>query len=191
MKINRIDWKSWQPEVSATLLFVIENDKILLIHKKRGLGAGKVNGPGGHIEKGETPMACAIRETREELCIEPGNVSYRGELYFHAEDMPSIHAYVYTATSYQGKPAETAEAIPLWTPISEIPYQQMWQDDEIWLPEVLRGNSVKGWFSFESENLLDHHLEINPVVPDDTGMDYCASAFPASTFQQDTWLREC
>ena len=53
MKIQQIDWKRWQPEVAATLMFVISGNKVLLIHKKRGLGAGKVNGPGGHIEPGE------------------------------------------------------------------------------------------------------------------------------------------
>ena len=94
MKIEQIDWNHWQPEASATLMFVIRGEEVLLIHKKRGLGAGKVNGPGGHIEPGEKPMACAIRETREELCIESKNVNYMGELYFHAEDMPRIHACI-------------------------------------------------------------------------------------------------
>jgi len=186
MKVNSIDWERWQPEVSATLLFVLKDDNILLIHKKRGLGAGKVNGPGGHIEIFETPMACAIRETQEELCIDPRNVSYKGELYFHAEDMPRIHAYVYIATTYGGEPTETDEAIPLWIPVSEIPYEKMWQDDEIWLPEVLQGNTVKGWFTFERENLLDHHLEINPKVVADTGMDYRGTEYPASAFPKIT-----
>ncbi len=179
MNISEINWTEWQPEVSATLMFVLRDSEVLLIHKKRGLGAGKINGPGGHIEPDEKPMACAIRETREELCIEPQHVTYMGELYFHAEDMPRIHAYVYTATGYQGQPTETDEAIPLWTPISRIPYDKMWQDDEIWLPEVLRGNKVRGWFAFEKENLLDHRLEVNPVTSQTMGDEYEGPAYPA------------
>ena len=107
-----------------------------------------------------------------------------GELYFHAEDMPSIHAYVYIATTFQGEPTETDEAIPLWTKTDQIPYEKMWQDDKIWLPEVLRGNKVRGWFTFEEENLLDHRLEINPKTPPyagtDAGKDYCGSKYPGA-----------
>jgi 8-oxo-dGTP diphosphatase len=182
VKINEIDWDNWQPEVSATLMFVVRGDSVLLIHKKRGLGAGKVNGPGGHIEVNEKPMACAIRETQEELCIATGNVKYMGELYFHAEDMPRIHAYVYTATTFEGEPTETDEAIPLWTKIAEIPYEKMWQDDQIWLPEVLRGNRVRAWFTFEQENLLDHRLEINPKITAVVGTEYSGSEYPAAAY---------
>ena len=160
-------------------MFVVKDENVLLIHKKRGLGAGKINGPGGHIEPDEKPMAGAIRETREELCIDALNVSYMGELYFHAEDMPRIHAYVYTATDYSGTPSETDEATPLWTSVKDIPFEKMWQDDQIWLPEVLNGNTVRGWFIFEEEYLLDHRLEVNPAITKDTGIGYVGSQYPA------------
>ena len=51
-----------------TLLFVIRAGQILLIHKKRGLGAGKINGPGGRLHLGESPLHGAVREVKEELC---------------------------------------------------------------------------------------------------------------------------
>lgn len=39
----------------ATLMFVIDEARgeVLLIRKKRGLGAGKINGPGGKIDPGK------------------------------------------------------------------------------------------------------------------------------------------
>ena len=49
MRIKDVDWESWEPEQVATLLFVIKDTEVLLIHKKRGLGAGKINGPGGKL----------------------------------------------------------------------------------------------------------------------------------------------
>ena len=64
---EKIDWSRWQPTELATLCFVIRDGQILLIHKKRGLGAGKINGPGGRIESGETAEQGAIRETQEEV----------------------------------------------------------------------------------------------------------------------------
>ena len=69
MTSSPIDWASWRAEIHATLLFIVRNGEILLIEKKRGIGAGKVNGPGGKIDPGETPLECIIRETREELGI--------------------------------------------------------------------------------------------------------------------------
>ena len=48
------DWSTWQPHERANLCFVVRGEEVLLIHKKRGLGAGKINGPGGRIEPGET-----------------------------------------------------------------------------------------------------------------------------------------
>ncbi len=139
-------------------MFVIKNGRVLLIRKKRGLGAGKINGPGGRLELDETPKECAIRETNEELIINPLNVRSAGELFFHAEDMPRIHGYIFVATDYEGTPSETDEAIPIWFNLSTIPFEEMWEDDRYWLPEVLNGQSVRGYFTFVNEQLLDHEV---------------------------------
>ena len=61
------DWISWQPDLRTTLIFVRRDDALLLIEKKTGLGQGKINGPGGKIEVGETPAAGALRELSEEV----------------------------------------------------------------------------------------------------------------------------
>jgi len=162
MKVTDIDWTSWEPEEIATLMFVLAGEEVLLIRKKRGLGAGKINGPGGKIEGDESPMACAIRETQEELLIDPTNVQYRGELFFHSDDFPRIHAYVYIATGFTGQPTETDEAVPLWFKIKEIPYSEMWADDEYWLPAVLSGQTIRGRFTFTGESLLDYEVILDP-----------------------------
>ena len=164
MLIRNIDWPKWQAEERATLMFVQKEGQVLLIHKKRGLGAGNINGPGGRIELNESPMQCAIRETEEELCITPLEVAFAGELFFHSEDMPRIHGYVFTASDYTGIPTETDEAIPLWTNVDEIPYDKMWQDDQYWLPQVLLGKTITGWFSFVQETLLDYKVTISIVT---------------------------
>src|SRR5688572_6316553 len=74
-----IDWNRWSPNDRATLIFVIEGDRILLIEKKRGLGAGKVNGPGGRLEPNETPIDAACREIEEELGVRAVGVVEHGE----------------------------------------------------------------------------------------------------------------
>lgn len=160
MKVADVNWDSWEPEETATLMFVKIQHEVLLIRKKRGLGAGKINGPGGRVEYKESPEECAIRETREELNITPLNVRPGGELFFHSDDFPKIHGFVFTADSYDGTPSETDEAIPLWFPVNSIPYGQMWEDDKFWLPKVLAGAVVDGWFTFTGETLLDHLVKV-------------------------------
>jgi 8-oxo-dGTP diphosphatase len=138
----------------ATILFIIKDGKILLIEKKRGLGAGKINGPGGKIDAGETPLEAAVRETEEELCITPTAPRKLGELQFSMSDCPHIHCHVYRADDYTGTPTETDEAVPVWTAIDAIPYQRMWEDDQHWLPILLKNQSFLGRFVFESDRLL-------------------------------------
>jgi 8-oxo-dGTP diphosphatase len=152
------DWVSWRPKEFATLLFVVRDGHILLIRKKRGFGAGKINGPGGRIEAGETFLEAAVRETREELGIVPLSPELRGELHFQFVDGYSLHCSVFVASGCIGEPIETAEAIPLWTPLHAIPYQEMWADDIRWLPDLLAGCKIRGFFHFEDERLLSHQV---------------------------------
>ncbi len=45
---------------------------------------GEVCFPGGRMERGESPEACALRETREELGIKPEDIELMGRLDFIA-----------------------------------------------------------------------------------------------------------
>ncbi len=111
-RLEAIDWSTWRAVDPATLVFVIRDGQILLIRKKRGLGAGKVNGPGGRLEAGETPLEAAIREVQEELLVTPTGLDHRGELRFQFVDGYSIHVHVFSATGCDGTASETDEAIP-------------------------------------------------------------------------------
>lgn len=148
-----IDWTTWIGEMRATILFIVKDEKILLIEKKRGLGAGKINGPGGKIDLGETELQAAIRETQEELHVTPSAPRKLGELQFSMSDHPDIHCHVYRSDDYSGTPTETDEAVPVWTSIREIPYHRMWEDDRYWLPLLLEEQAFLGRFVFEGERL--------------------------------------
>ena len=158
MKFEEIDWQIWVPQDRATLLFILQDDQILMIHKKSGLGAGKMNGPGGRMEPGETPREAAIREVQEEICVTPTEVAPIGELRFQFMHGYSIHGYVFTATGYHGTPQETPEAIPLWIAQDAIPYEKMWADDRLWMPWLLAGQPFDGRFLFDEEEMLGHEL---------------------------------
>lgn len=155
---DEIDWDAWRPKESATLIFVIKNGRALLIRKKRGLGAGKINGPGGRIDPGETPAQCAVREAQEELHITPRDVHPAGELFFQFADGYALHGFVFRASDFEGEPKETNEAIPLWTPLDKIPYHEMWADDAYWLPHMLEGRPFVGRFLFDGDAMLGYDL---------------------------------
>lgn len=153
-----VDWDDWVPGIRATLMFVVRGDEVLLIRKKRGIGAGKINAPGGKIEPGESPLESAVRETEEELGITALDPLEVGELCFAMSDMEDIHCHVFLARGHAGEPRETDEAIPLWTPLDAIPYGEMWEDDIHWLPGMLAGRTFRGRFAFDRERLRWHHL---------------------------------
>lgn len=152
--MSGFDWTGWRGEIEATLMFVVRGGEILLIEKKRGHGAGKVNGPGGKIDPGETPLECAVRETEEELLISVKDARKVGELWFRMSDCPDIFCHVFLASEFTGTPTETDEAVPLWVPLDAIPYGRMWEDDRHWLPIVLSGRSVRGKFVFDGETMV-------------------------------------
>jgi 8-oxo-dGTP diphosphatase len=157
-KLDDIDWENWQASDPATLVFVIRDGRILLIDKKTGLGKGKVNGPGGKVEKGESPEACAVRECQEELGITVSRLQYCGQHKFQFVDGYSIHVWVYKTDEFKGVPTETIEARPLWVDLDKIPYESMWEDDEIWLPMMLRGERFSGRWIFDGDRMLDYEL---------------------------------
>jgi len=149
-----IDWARWRPVERATLLFVRRGRRLLFIYKKRGLGAGKINAPGGRLDPGETPRQAAVREVQEELRVTPTGVRPAGELLFQFTNGHSIHGYVFTATGCRGTPVETGEAVPHWIREDEIPYHKMWADDRVWLPLMLQGRRFVGRFLFEDDQML-------------------------------------
>ncbi len=148
------------PEQQATLCYILRNDEVLLIRKKRGIGAGKINGPGGKVDPGETPLEAAARETREEVGVTPLNLDLRGELRFHFAGGPTVHCLIYVAREFSGELCETAEALPLWFPASDLPYKEMWADDQHWLPLLLAGKRFRGSVNVEGEEALDQQIEV-------------------------------
>ncbi|MGA1370385.1 MAG: 8-oxo-dGTP diphosphatase [Pseudomonadales bacterium] len=146
--------EGWQPDLVGTLLFVVQDERVLLIHKRRGHGAGRVNAPGGKLEPGETPLACALRETVEETGVVALGATLRAEMRFIDRAGPDWLGYVFVASRSRGAAVTTPEAVPFWVALDEVPYHRMWPDDRLWLPSVLAGETLRGDFLFENGVLL-------------------------------------
>ena len=130
-----------------------------MIEKKRGLGAGKVNGPGGRLQAGEDARSAAVREFEEEVEATPVGVEKFGEVWFHVLDGPAIRIHIFRASDCVGEPKETAEAVPMWRSVDAIPYSRMWADDRHWFPLLLSGQPFQARSVFEGDRLLSWDVE--------------------------------
>ena len=133
-----------RPMSEASLCYVVQEGRILLIRKKRGVGAGKINGPGGKVEPGETMLESAVRETREEVGVTPLDLELRGELTFDFVGAKVVRCGVFISPRFEGDLVETDEAAPVWHSTASLPYDEMWDDDREWLPLLLAGKCFRG-----------------------------------------------
>ncbi|MGH0052530.1 MAG: NUDIX domain-containing protein [Sphaerochaetaceae bacterium] len=158
--VSEIDWDIWEPKEVCVITYLFNKDQVLLIDKKTGLGSGLVNAPGGHIEETETALEAAKREFTEETGLEIEDLQLMGKLNFQFRDGLSERGYVYFAHAYTGEMKETEEARPFWCPVSEIPYDKMWEDDSHWLPLALEGKRFEGSFIFDDQTMVDKLITI-------------------------------
>jgi len=147
----------------CTLVFPIKKsgawaEFVLLGMKNRGFGNNRYNGFGGKIRPDEDMTACVVRELKEEcgLIARPSSIRYRGTLHFISCDNQDATVFVFVCDDFSGELRETEEMTPKWFDIKNIPYDQMWPDDRHWLPSVLGGKEVSGYFAFKDENTISH-----------------------------------
>jgi mutator protein MutT len=145
----------------TTLVFLRNNEQLLLAMKKRGLGVHKWNGVGGKVGLDEPIEEAARRECQEEIGVVPGALEKVAELSFF---IPSAKVEnfvtVYIAREWEGEPRETEEMQPQWFALTDIPYDQMWADDALWLPQVLDNEKLIARFVLGAdEQIIEQQVE--------------------------------
>ncbi len=89
---------------------VIERDDELLLLRRRNVhGEGTWSSPGGHLELGERPAACAVREAAEEPGLVLDGVTFIGVTNDVFEDERHYVTLWFAATGFTGEAVIVAE----------------------------------------------------------------------------------
>ncbi|KAI0659397.1 NUDIX hydrolase domain-like protein [Cubamyces menziesii] len=172
------EWVKYDKVKQYTNAFVILDDKkVLLGLKKRGIGMGLWNGFGGKVDPGETPEQAAVRELQEEAGI-TAPLQQCGTLLFVVDGVDTaFDISVFNAYEYTGTVTESEEMRPEWFSIQKsmlpphhplttidhgeasetlppIPLQTMWADDEFWLPLMFARRYFVGRADFGADNKM-------------------------------------
>lgn len=133
----------------STIVYITRNNcKEVLLGKRKSktYATGKWNGFGGKQEEGETMEETAIRELYEEsgIQVNPSELEKVAELKYQEPDKDWF-VCVYLIHDYDGvDPVETEEMMPRWFQIDDLPFDEMWENDKLWLPGVLKGEKLEG-----------------------------------------------
>jgi 8-oxo-dGTP diphosphatase len=129
--------------------------EVLLGVKKTGFGVGKVVGPGGKIEAGESPAVAAAREVEEEtgIVVAVADLHEAAVLTFRFPAQPSwdLRMWVYLADRFAGEPVPSEEIDCRWVSAARLPLDRMWDDARLWLPRVLAGEYVEAEITFADD----------------------------------------
>lgn len=144
----------------ASLVFLIDGNKILLARKKRGFGVDKLNGYGGKMDESDkTIRDTAIREAQEEGHVTPIDLTHVATISYYFWDKPDIGQIVtvYLCRKWEGTPVETEEMAPEWFDITNVPYDRMWVSDIHYLPRLLNGETLEGELLFNTDGSVAEH----------------------------------
>lgn len=126
----------------TTLCYILRGDQVLMLHrtkKKNDLNHDKWIGVGGHLEPGETPEVCVLREALEETGLTLTEYACRGVVRFRTDDGTDEDMHLFTCTGFTGALRVCDEGDLQWIDRGRLFGLPMWEGDRIFLNLLERG----------------------------------------------------
>ena len=146
-------------KVLTTLAYVEKDGCYLMLYrnkKKNDLNQGKWVGVGGHVESGESAIACVKREIEEETGLEVKKYRYLGKVYFLNSCYPAETMYLFHIQEAIGEVKECNEGELRYIPISEVYDLPMWDGDRIFLPLIEKAKApFELMLGYDGDELID------------------------------------
>lgn len=150
--------------IPRTISFLTRGGQVLLMRlaSSRGAWAGKYNGIGGHIERGEDPLESALREIKEETGLVPQSLRLAGTILIDTGGKPGIGLYVFAGECGPSEPSGGVEGRPEWVDFGALDAADMIQDLPTLIPTALEsyrtGRAFCGLYSYGESGELHIHL---------------------------------
>lgn len=147
----------------TTLCYIEKEGKYLMLHrvkKRHDINAGKWIGVGGHVENGETPEECLLREVKEETGLTLTAYRLRGLVTFLSDVCEPELMCVFTADAFDGELIECDEGELAWVEKSDVLGLPTWEGDRVFLERLLSGDerffSIK--LRYEGDRLVEKKI---------------------------------
>jgi len=115
--------------VPRTLCFVFYNDEVLLLKaSSKKEYEGRYDPVGGHVEKGESIIACAEREIKEETGLNVKNTKLRGIVHVSNFFGKEVMMFVTTSTATKKDVVESDEGELYWIKLNKINNLNIFED---------------------------------------------------------------
>ncbi len=171
----------------TTLCYIRKNGKWLMLYrnkKPQDPNAGKWIGIGGHIEPGETPEECNLREVREETGLQLKSAHFHGVIHFRSDEWEDEDMYLFSSDDFEpagtlspddfepagavspddftdaevpgeGFLAGCDEGELAWIPDEKIFSLPMWEGDKLFLSQIAEGRAdITMTLRYQGEKLI-------------------------------------
>lgn len=143
----------------ATLVYVRDGDKTLMLHKAKGYQKGKWNGLGGKFDAGESPEACMKREVFEESGLSVETAQLKGFITFPDFDgLDDWYTFVYVVTEFSGELKASDEGSLEWVPNEKILDLNIYDGDRIFIPWLKGNRFFSAVFRYDAGAFEDYEV---------------------------------